>query len=113
MQVEPLQQAHEQAPELGTDEHPELNPASRYAEPASWHPAMPAAFWGPGGFLVGAIFWHFIGFWGFVGDVVFSSRPATEYHQIAQTGPHCIELVLDRASGGVRGLPCALEAPPA
>ena len=111
-EIEPLQQAHGQAAAPGAGDHFQRDPATREPELAG-EPTivLPAAFWGFGGFLVGAIFWHFIGFWSFVGDVVFSSRPPAEYREIAQTGPHCIELVLDRASGAVRGLPCALEVP--
>ena len=72
---------------------------------------IPAAAWGITGFLVGAIFWHFIGFWGFVSEVVFSNRRAVEDRQIAQTGPQCLQILLDRSRGTVRGEPCAPEAP--
>ena len=75
------------------------------------HGPIPAAAWGITGFLVGAIFWHFIGFWGFVSEVVFSNRRAVEDRQIAQTGPQCLQILLDRSSGAVRGEPCAPEAP--
>ena len=75
------------------------------------HRPIPAGAWGITGFLVGAIFWHFIGFWGFVSEVVFSNRRAVEDRQIAQTGPQCLQILLDRSSGAVRGEPCAPEAP--
>jgi hypothetical protein len=31
--------------------------------------------WSVIGFLVGAVFWHFVGFWGFVSDVVLAGHP--------------------------------------
>lgn len=70
-----------------------------------------AVCWGAGGFVTGAIFWHFIGFWGFVSDVVFSSRAHLEDRQIAQSGPQCIEVALERATGAIRAEPCAMKAP--
>lgn len=70
-----------------------------------------ATFWGLGGFVTGAIFWHFIGFWGFVSDVVFSSRSHLEDRQIAQSGPQCVEVALDRVTQAIRTVPCALETP--
>ena len=73
-------------------------------------PPISAGHWAVAGFVCGALFWHFIGFWGFVSEVVFSSRTPTEDRQIAQAGVYCIELVLDRATGRVHDQPCALEA---
>ncbi len=70
-----------------------------------------AALWGAGGFLTGVIFWHCIGFWGFVSDVVFSNRAHLDDRQIAQSGPQCIEFVLERATGTIHAEPCAMEAP--
>ncbi len=70
-----------------------------------------AVLWGAGGFVTGAIFWHFIGFWGFVSDVVFSRRAQLEHRLIAQSGPQCIEVALARATGAIRAVPCAFEAP--
>ena len=72
-------------------------------------PATPAVVWGLSGFVFGAVFWHFIGFWGFVSDVVFSSRAHVDERLIAQTGPYCVEVALDRTTGAIWGKPCALE----
>ena len=97
--------------------HPQLSPVpdAQMASPPQPRSlrsgTVPASVGGGVGFLVGAIFWHFIGFWGFVSEVVFSHRQGVEDRQIAQTGAHCLQLILDRSTGTVRGEPCALEAP--
>ncbi|MEZ5852614.1 MAG: hypothetical protein R3D68_18435 [Hyphomicrobiaceae bacterium] len=66
--------------------------------------------WGLVGFLVGAVFWHFVGFWGFVRDVVYNSR-TTEEHFVEQTGRDCVALQLDRATGLVTSVACPSHAP--
>jgi len=65
--------------------------------------------WGGLGFLIGAVFWHFIGFWGFVSDIVLRGHPE-DARIIAQTGRDCTELALDRNDGGVKSLACPLHA---
>lgn len=62
------------------------------------------------GFLVGAVFWHFVGFWGFVREVLLKG-PVPEASRVAQTGPQCTALVLDRSSGHVRIDTCPSDAP--
>ncbi len=66
--------------------------------------------WGGLGFLIGAVFWHFIGFWGFVSDIVLRGHPE-DARVIAQTGRDCTELALDRNGGVVKGLACPMHAP--
>lgn len=66
--------------------------------------------WGFLGFIVGAAFWHFIGFWGFVSDVVLKGHPNDE-RVIAQTGHDCVELAIDRKTGAVTSVACPLFAP--
>ena len=66
--------------------------------------------WGFLGFVVGAAFWHFIGFWGFVSDVVLKGHPGDE-RVIAQTGHDCVELAIDRQTGTVTPMACPLFAP--
>ncbi|HEX4894666.1 MAG TPA: hypothetical protein VFV47_15425 [Hyphomicrobiaceae bacterium] len=61
------------------------------------------------GFLLGAVFWHFIGFWGFVREIVYKG-PVGAQSAVEQTGASCTSLVLDRASGSVRAAPCPLDA---
>lgn len=78
------------------------------------------------GFLLGAVFWHFVGFWDFVGQVMF--RGHAHDHQITQapapiklkervggaSGPlavvlepgSCSTLQLDRDSGQTSEVPC-------
>lgn len=63
------------------------------------------------GFVIGAVFWHFIGFWGFVSNVVFNGRVQVEERYVEQAGSRCIELVFDRKTGVTRGQPCAVDAP--
>ena len=67
--------------------------------------------WGVSGFIVGAVFWHMIGFWAFVSDVVFSSHAPIEERFVDQAGANCVEIVLDRATGRVYTEACATEAP--
>ncbi|MFM9940843.1 MAG: hypothetical protein ACKVP7_15270 [Hyphomicrobiaceae bacterium] len=66
--------------------------------------------WGIAGFLIGAIFWHFIGFWGFVSDIVLKGRPQ-DSRIVAQTGSDCTELALDRATGVIHATACPIHAP--
>lgn len=66
--------------------------------------------WGGLGFLIGAAFWHFIGFWSFVSDIVLKGHPE-DARVIAQTGRDCTELVLDRNTGVVKSLACPMHAP--
>lgn len=76
------------------------------------------------GFILGAIFWHFVGFWDFVGQVMFRGHPSDA--QISQAPPvkfrerapvgaplavvlepaACTTLQLDRDSGVTAAVPC-------
>ncbi len=69
----------------------------------------PAIASGVLGFLVGALFWHLIGFWGFVHDVVLKGPVVTRAAQ--QSGPACTELVYDRETRITRAVPCPQTAP--
>ena len=78
--------------------------------------------WSVIGFVVGAIFWHFIGFWGFVADVVLAGGPSPAREQLAWSAPRsvvasaampsCTTLVLDRRSGLTSARPCEGVLPP-
>lgn len=61
------------------------------------------------GFLIGAVFWHVVGFWGFVRDVTLQG-PAVEHRVVAQTGLACSALVLDRDRRQVQQTTCPPEA---
>ena len=61
------------------------------------------------GFVVGAVFWHFVGFWDFVRNVVLKGPERAASH-VLQTGPECSSLVLDRSTGAVRVDTCPMEA---
>lgn len=71
--------------------------------------------WALAGFIIGAVFWHFVGFWTFVSTVVLKGADephhihAVEYIFRRSAGPvaNCTTLVLDRTSGGTRAEPCA------
>ena len=72
--------------------------------------AAPLA-WGFGGFLIGAIFWHAIGFWSFLGEVVLKA-PEPRVSVVARTAlpsglPNCTALAIDRATGRTLSIPCA------
>ena len=78
-----------------------------------------ALLWSAGGFLAGAIFWHAIGFWRFLSDVVFD--PAPRSAQMAAIAPpsqvslptiymvdpaNCTALILDRKTNSTAMQPC-------
>lgn len=82
------------------------------------------------GFILGAIFWHFVGFWDFVGQVMFGAR--TSGTQISQPPPiklrdrvsgssaltvtiepeACTTLQLDRATGSTLSVACEPQSLP-
>jgi hypothetical protein len=71
--------------------------------------------WGFGGFLIGAIFWHAIGFWGFIGEVVLKG-PDLHVTTVARAAPpatpaNCTTLALNRATGETTSVPCAEQMP--
>lgn len=81
--------------------------------------------WSVVGFVGGAVFWHFIGFWSFVADVVLAGgpdaqlpsaavqRPAAAYVRVAEAGaaiPNCTAIALDRATGLSMASACDGEA---
>jgi hypothetical protein len=81
--------------------------------------------WGLGGFLIGAIFWHLIGFWGFLSAVVLKG-PETAVSVVTRqqpvmvarqegiqpaTLPNCTVLVLDRSTGLTSAVPCPEHLP--
>ena len=61
------------------------------------------------GFLIGAVFWHVVGFWGFVRDVTLHG-PVVEHRAVAQTGSACSALMLDRNTRQVQQTTCPPEA---
>jgi hypothetical protein len=81
--------------------------------------------WGLGGFLIGAVFWHLIGVWGFLGavvlkepdakvSVVIRQQPVAEARQEAVQPaflPNCTVLVLDRSTGVTTSVPCPERMP--
>lgn len=80
--------------------------------------------WSVAGFVVGAVFWHFIGFWGFVADVVLAGGTAASVdHHAGRAQPQlvrmadaqesaspiaaaCTSLVLDRRTGTTSAIAC-------
>lgn len=81
-----------------------------------------AITWALPGFIFGTIFWHFVGFWGFVSQVVLGEVPAEQAGPsplIAVMGARepavgsgypldsaCVALALDRATGATRSRAC-------
>ena len=76
--------------------------------------------WSVIGFVGGAVFWHFIGFWGFVSDVVLAggpdvrtvSRPSAGFVRVAEAEEvvsNCTTIALDRATGRAMAVACAGE----
>jgi hypothetical protein len=89
--------------------------------------------WCTAGFLIGAAFWHAVGFWSFISLVVLggpgpqaqaslaSARPLiagsidrvpTRTTLATSSRPSCITLALDRTTGRTRPEPCDATAPP-
>jgi hypothetical protein len=78
--------------------------------------------WSAAGFLIGAAFWHVIGFWSFVSYVVLGNPDSGAYlassarivsiaaADQAPARPTCITLALDRATGHTRPEPCEATA---
>ena len=86
------------------------------------------AIWGVVGFLLGAVFWHVIGFWDFLGGIVYKrqqeatiiervltmnfveaeeDRPLAERERAArESAQNCTTLVFDRLSGATISRPC-------
>jgi hypothetical protein len=73
--------------------------------------------WGLCGFLIGGIFWHHIGVWGFLGAVVLKEpavsvvarqQPVIVARQRVQPVvlPNCTVLVLDRSTGETSSVSC-------
>lgn len=81
--------------------------------------------WGVVGFIIGGLFWHFIGFWVFVSEIVVAgspaplAKPAAAHHvavpfearshwvQMADANaPQCTSLTLDRLTGVTSAQPC-------
>lgn len=72
--------------------------------------------WGLGGFLIGAIFWHFVGFWGFLGATVLNrpEAPVTVVARPAQVPAgvsNCTVLALNRSTGRTYSIPCPEPMP--
>lgn len=89
--------------------------------------ARTALAWGSLGFITGAFFWHAIGFWGFVSEVVLNgSAEKRGVLELAQMPPpiptsapgtpmptiylveahHCTALALDRPTNRTQVIPC-------
>ncbi len=85
--------------------------------------------WSVIGFVGGAVFWHFVGFWGFVSDVVLSEGPPpaasraglyapalasrTRPVQVADASQvPCTLLALDRRTGVTSARPCDSDHAP-
>jgi hypothetical protein len=81
--------------------------------------------WSVFGFVAGAVFWHFVGFWGFLSEVVFAKEPFTFIpagtHALHEPSPDvrsrwlqvadasfapCTVLSLDRQTGVTSARPC-------
>lgn len=67
--------------------------------------------WALCGFLIGAVFWHAVGFWSFLTTVVLNGPEEIQIVE-PQSMPllaNCTVLVLDRRHGGTRAEPCRSE----
>ncbi|MFN3744496.1 MAG: hypothetical protein ACK4TL_07305 [Hyphomicrobiaceae bacterium] len=71
--------------------------------------------WGFGGFLIGAIFWQAIGFWGILGEAVVRGLEP-KLSAVVRLGsparlPNCTTLALNRSTGRTSAAPCARQLP--
>jgi hypothetical protein len=89
--------------------------ASGWRSPAAWCLA---------GFLSGIVFWHLVGFWGFVAHIVLKGEDrapaaaaiaprAAGRHALPLSDPaaRCVALRLSRSGGAVEAGPCASHSP--
>ena len=84
--------------------------------------------WSVLGFIAGAVFWHFVGFWGFVSSIVFADDPGMRAHVLlAQSAPaivasqpdltgaisvaHCTAVSRDRQTGVTSARSCDGDYP--
>jgi hypothetical protein len=73
--------------------------------------------WGLGGFLIGAIFWHAVGFWGVLGAAVLDGPEASAVSVVARPAevaagvPNCTVLALNRSTGRTYSVPCPEPMP--
>lgn len=98
-------------------------PAAKVARAMPAHrPVRGAALFTTVGFIGGAIFWHTVGFWTFMSELMFNSDTATAHQQaVVSTDPietgslptvytvdpsSCTSLELDRASNQTSLRPC-------
>lgn len=87
--------------------------------------------WSVIGFLMGAVFWHFVGFWSFVSDVVLAGHPSASFDrsrsdalqiEAVQTAAgsrdaplviaSCTALQLDRKTGAISSGVCGEDFAP-
>ena len=84
-----------------------------------------AALWATIGFVGGAVFWHAVGFWTFMSDLMFESNEAVIASDAPAAGDgivtgslpkilhidpaNCISLRLDRLGGATAAHPCPAE----
>lgn len=100
--------------------------ASSHGQRRSRPDWVPPVYWTALGFLAGALFWHFVGFWSFVTRAVFDGdgAPPAAHHSVATTKPaeplpdlsptgrrmatsaSCVALTIDRSGGPTRMAPC-------
>lgn len=71
--------------------------------------------WGFCGFLIGALFWHAIGFWDVIGEEILQ-RPEAKVSIVARLAlperpPNCTTLALDRSTGRTISVPCSEQMP--
>lgn len=71
--------------------------------------------WGFGGFLIGAVFWHAIGFWDTLGEAILK-QPEPKVSIVARLAlparlPKCTTLALDRSTGRTLSVPCVERMP--
>jgi hypothetical protein len=99
--------------------------AARNAGPAKRRRGpRPGVIWAASGFIAGAVFWHAVGFWSFISDVVFNKDERTWTLGAAEVAgnanislptiflvdpANCTALALDRSSNSTLVLPCPKE----
>jgi hypothetical protein len=95
---------------------PRLDDLVREIDSHGWFGGRAARFgWAFGGFLIGASFWHVLGFWAVLGEAVLK-RPEPQVSVVARmllpmSLPNCTTLALNRADGRTISVPCAERTP--
>lgn len=105
-----ISQASEIAADAAATNAPQTQVGELLSRAAGSSRLLPVTLgWGLAGFVIGALFWHFVGFWIFVSDVVLKGDQSELQVKLLAT-KNCTELVLHRKERKTSKRPCSNHA---